>query len=439
MLSGVATARVLTLDDCIEIALKRNNDVIRAHNNARLAGGTIWQAFGAFLPSFSISASAFESHSPENTSTQLAFATAVAPGDPITINDLSPIWVDVVTGGIGKSYNLGGNLTWVPFNGGRNIFNYFGSRADKRYFDNLAESSEQNMIFFVKSSYFSYLQAVDKKKIAEEAVRRGEEQFKLANSKYEVGSASKSDVLKAKVQYGNDKLQLITEENNVEIAKADLLYLIGLNVNAEVEISEEYEQSEYDGTQEDAMSFGMNNHPGLLAAQYNMKAAKYDYKSTLGRFLPTWTVNLSKDWYSNHWSEVTKLESDNSEWTISSTVSWPIFEGFSKKRDITRARTVVSNARASLQYAENNVALDIKKAYLDIKRAKEALIVAESNVEAAEEDMSLVREKYKLGAATILEVLDAQVSLIQAQNSRVEADFAYSLATAQLEKAMGVR
>ena len=66
------------------------------------------------------------------------------------------------------------------------------------------------------------------------------------------------------------------------------------------------------------------------------------------------------------------------------------------------------------------------------------LQVAKETVAAAEEDFNLVQEKYNLGAATILEVLDAQVSLVEAENSQVEAKYDYNLSVASLEKAMGV-
>jgi len=81
----------------------------------------------------------------------------------------------------------------------------------------------------------------------------------------------------------------------------------------------------------------------------------------------------------------------------------------------------------------------IKRAYLDMTKAAEKLVVAGENEEAAREDMSLVQEKYNLGAATILELLDAQVSLITAQNDKIQSEFDYNLAVAKLENAMGVR
>ena len=83
------------------------------------------------------------------------------------------------------------------------------------------------------------------------------------------------------------------------------------------------------------------------------------------------------------------------------------------------------------------MALEIRRSFLDLERAREARKLAEESVAAAQEDLNLVREKYNLGAATILEVLDAEVSFKEAQTSHVEVLFNYNLAVSQLEKALG--
>ncbi len=423
-------AKVLTLDDCIELALKNNQDVIRARGNARIASGNVWQAFGAFLPNLYASANMSENHSAKYT----VYATVY---DMIGDSTFQRPFGEA--GGISKSYNLGISSGLTVFNGGSNIFNYFGARADKKYYDYSVKASEDDIIYSVKLSYFAYLKAIEKQKISEKAVKRGEEQFKLADSKYKVGSASRSDVLKATVQYGNDKLDLIAAQNVVKVAHADLAYLIGIDIDSDVEFSQEYKARKYDGTEADAMKFGLANHPGLISYEYNLKAAKYDVKSTFGQYLPLLSVNVNRDWTNRFWNEVTKFHSADAQWTISTNLSIPIFENFSRKRDMSRAKATLNNARADYYYAKNKVLHDIRESYLDINRADEALKVARENVTAATEDMTLVQERYNLGAATILEVLDAQVSLITAENSEIEAEFDYNLAVAKLENAMGVR
>jgi len=92
---------------------------------------------------------------------------------------------------------------------------------------------------------------------------------------------------------------------------------------------------------------------------------------------------------------------------------------------------------AALAEQRNYISRDIKTAYLDTRQLGEQKQVSQENVEAAEEDLKITQEKYNLGAATILDLLDAQVSLKQAQVSLIQADLDLNKAIAQLERAMG--
>jgi len=430
----VAQGEVLTLNDCIELALKNNQNVIEARNQAKLSRADVWQAFGAFLPSVYVSASVRETNKDPFEESYIILDTLTIPGDTLFDTVLAEFGGD-----ISKNYTLLGNARWELFNGGRNIFNYLGAKSLRRLYSNLEEKSEQDVIYQVKVMYFAYLTAIKKAKIAEEAVKRGEEQFKLAESRYEVGSSSKSDVLKAKVQYGNDKLGLISANNQAKVAKANLAYFIGLDVNSSVEYSSEYTVGEYAGSENDAWKFGLANHPGLLAAEQSMSASRHFLHSAYGRYLPTLSVDVSRSWVNGYWGNVNDFSPRDGAWTIGTSLSLSIFDGFSRRRNLSAAKISLSNAKSDYYYTRNRVALDIKEAYLEIAKAKEALNVAEENVLAAREDMSLVQEKYNLGAATMLELLDAQVSLVSAENSKIEADFDYNLAIAKLENAMGVR
>ncbi len=443
LLCGAASAVTLSLDDCIEQALKNNQNVIRARNNVKNADGAVLNSFGAFLPSVDVGGGYRKTITDEYNyfppAEFIPYDTGLI-GDTVIVDSLYALPTSEATGG-GSSSSWSASISAgiTLFNGGRNYYNYKGAKADKKYYDYTAEATEQDLIYQVKAQYFVYLKTLDQNKTAVEAVKRGEEQLKLAQSKYEVGSASKSDVLKAKVQYGNDRLSLISAENAVKVEHANLAYLIGLDVNSDVDFSSDYKPKSYDGTEMDAIKFGMAHHPGLLANDYNLMAAKYDVRSTRGRYFPTWTLNVSRGWSNPTWSGLTKFSSEDASWSISSSISLPLFENFSHKRDIIRSKATYNNAKADYFYRKNQVALDIKEAFLYINRSNQALQVARDNVNAAAEDMSLVQEKYNLGAATILELLDAQVSLITAENSEIEAVFDYNLAVAKLENAIGVR
>lgn len=416
---GYSEARVLTLDDCITEALKNHPDVVRARGQVKRADGVLWQSFGAFLPNISAGGSVTQINS--------------EPGVRVIQDQLYQ------TSGITKNYDLGLSAGLTVFDGGQNIFNYLGARADKSYYKYLSEQTEQNLILTVKTTYYSYLASERTKEIREEAVKRGEEQLKLAQSKFDVGSASKSDVLKAKVQYGNDKLSLLEAENAVSINRANLAYLIGIDVNSDIEFSRETPKRDYSGSENEALKFGLSNHPGLLSTESNLSAARYGVKSIWGRYAPSVSVRVSRGWSNEYWGMVNDFSDDDARWTISTSLNFTIFDNFSRKAAMASAKASLNDARVAYHYQRNSVANEIKKAYLDMNKAFEALKLADENESAATEDMALVQEKYNLGAATILELLDAQVSLITAQNSKIQAEFDLNLAIARLENAMGKR
>jgi outer membrane protein len=97
----------------------------------------------------------------------------------------------------------------------------------------------------------------------------------------------------------------------------------------------------------------------------------------------------------------------------------------------------LNTAKSSYEDTRNNVSLEVKQAFLDVQQNKEKIALNDESVAAAQEDLNIVREKYNLGAATIIEVLDAEVSFKTAQTNKVQALFDYNLAISRLEKAMG--
>ena len=84
-----------------------------------------------------------------------------------------------------------------------------------------------------------------------------------------------------------------------------------------------------------------------------------------------------------------------------------------------------------------DVALELKQAYFDVQQAKRKIAVTEDAVEAADEDLRLNKEKYSVGAGTMLDLINAQVSYTSAQSDRIQALYDYKYAIARLQKAMG--
>lgn len=417
ILSVSVNSAELTLDDCIELALQNRASIISARGLADLAGASKQSALGAFLPNISTRYEYYESRGREIRSGEVGGTLYDLPDQDRTSKNLS----------------VSGNITFSV----ANLFNYAAARADhaKSKLDVL--NSEQDLVYSVKLSFYAYLANVENIKVQEEAVKRSEEQLKLINSRYELGSASKSDVLKQKVQYGNDKLTLLKAENAVVTSKASLAYTVGLDPNQDNNFSTNYVAREIEGSLDEAIAFGINNEPGYLSSQKSVDARSRSAKSSYAAYLPSATgfASYSKDERTSGDTLLFNFESKNT--TFGFNLTWNIFDGFLREKNVTSAKVSLNNARAFEAESKNLLITNIKTSYYDIEQLKEAKMVAAENVNAAEEDMKITQEKYNLGAATILDLLDAQVSLKQAQVALIQADFDLNLSIARLENAMG--
>ena len=419
LMVGNVFAQELTLNDCIEIALQKRASIITAYGSEDRAKADKRAAIGAFLPGLSAS----YGYSKSNTT-----------DIETTINNITVAQEDQDR--TSKLMNLNASM-WafsLP-----TIFNYFGASVDREKASLDILNSKLDLIFSVKTSYYAYLASEQNVTVQQEAVKRSEEQLKLIESKYELGSAAKSDVLKQKVQYGNDRLSLLSAENSVDEAKYSLSYTIGLDPNSDPKFSSSFKNVDYNGSLNDAMQYGLENHPGLLSAEKSVDASGYAVKSRKAEYLPRVSLTGSMNWNESTQGDTITYDFSSKSKSIGFNINWNIFDGFSRERNIAIAKIGQNNAKANLSDTRNFVAKEIKTAFLEIERLKEQKMVSQENVDASEEDLRIQQEKYNLGAAAILDLLNAQVSLKQAQVSLIRAEFDFNLAVSRLNKAMGKR
>jgi len=416
--SAFSQASSLTLDDCIELALQKRASIIAARGAESLAKAGQRNALGAFLPRVSASYDYYKSEQRDQTTQFEGYPEVEQPDQD----------------GDGTSLSLSGNMTLFDLS---NFFNYASARADRAGARLDVINSQQDLIYAVKLAYYAYLANVENVQVKEQAVAKSDELLKLANSRYELGAASLSDVLKQKVQWGNDKLALLRARNAVVTSKANLAYTIGIDPMEEVEFSLNYSMREIGGALDEALQFGLTHEPGLLSAQKRVDAARQSVRANYANYLPS-LGGYARYTVSDGSSGDTLLFNFSSKTTTYGfSASWTIFDGFYREGLVTSAKVGLNNARASLADNRNYLIQAIKSAYFEIEQQKQAKDVATENVDAAQEDLKITQEKYNLGAATILDLLVAQGSVKQAQVSLIETDFDLNLAVAQLENAMG--
>ena len=412
--------KVFTMEECIQMALKSNPDLISAENYYKSAKNNVWTAWGNFLP---------------GVSTDLGYArtkrgASSTPG-------INPFTGQLVTGeGTTKGYSAGINASMDLFNLS-NIFSLYRASALKNSGYDSFILAKQNLILSVKQGYLELLKSKMLLEIQQDAVKRGEQQLNVAQSRYDLGSASLSDVLKAKVQYGNEKLALLVAQDNVKLSGARLNTLIGRDINLPLEVEDVLKSPDVNYTYEMALQEAMQNNYEYKRAYQDMRAAGHELKAALSNWLPTLSLGYRYGWSNENLDMLGYFWKKDYAQTISGSINFNIFNGFQRKAATSNAKLNSRYAKENYRQTKENVALEVKEAYLTIQQAKEKLDLTGESAKSAKEDLDLVQEKYNLGAATILELLDAEVSFKQAKSDEVQALFDYNLAVASLEKAMG--
>jgi outer membrane protein TolC len=390
--------------------------VIAAEKNYSSAKGYVYSAWGELLPSISINAGARRSW---------PIYTAFDPnsGQVITVRD-----------------RYTGSLNFSNTFPGLGLYNYARiqkSRSDRSSSLHNYVGSQNDLIFSVKSGYYDLIRAKMLLDVATDAVKRGEERLRVVQSRYDLGSASMSDVLKAKVQFGNDRLDLVSNANMFKLALANLAFIMGMDVNQEFIVDEKLMERDIDISFDNAFSEALSNNPEYRKAYFDLSSAKYLKTIAWSSFLPALTLGLSHATDVYEFSKLTGFKEENASSFMYATLSFNIFNQGTDYANLRSAKNSHKTAEENLKNTQNSVALEIKRSFLELERAQEAKKLAGESVAAAQEDLNLVKEKYNLGAATILEVLDAEVSFKEAQTSHVNVLFDYNLAVSQLEKALG--
>lgn len=419
-----SSPQVYTLDECIQLAEKHNAQLIAAEQSYKASRGRVWTAWGGLLPSLN---------------SDVGYSrTVYGPSEFPTYDPLLGQTVLQTTGvrtSKGYSASIRAGQSWSL--GGYNLFDIREKTASRNSAQSSYRLTRQELILSVKRAYFDVLKSEMLLEIQKEALKRANEQLKIAETRYELGAASYSDVLKAKVLHGDVKLALISSENTVKLAKASLNSWMGQDVNASIDVEENLTKPDFDYSYEDALTDAMRDNPSLKKANFDLNSAMAQLGMARSGFFPSLSLSGSYSWSNPELDEIKNILEREYSWRLSASISLNIFDNFQKNYNFSWAKANRNSARENFYQTKRDVALELKQAYLNVEEAQQKINLTQEKVESAEEDLELVQEKYNLGSASILELLDAEVSFKQAESDQVEALYDYNLAVAQFEKAMG--
>jgi len=411
---------VLTLDEAIALALRQNPFFLATQEKELQARSQVRSAVSRFLPSLNAQGT--------NTLDEKLFVLefpSLVPGQPP-----QRISIDFT-----KNYQTALAFSLPLFAGGRLVAGYKQANYNLQASRESVRLSEQETIFNVKSSFYGYLLAREFSAVADEALALAEKFRDNVQNLYEVGMASKFDLLRSEVQVANLKPQAIRARNSVEVAALGLKTILGIALETSVEIRGELVAPPLDAVSEAIVEEAQAQRPELRQLDYQRRIAGEMLKIARGSMMPTIGIGGAY----NLWSDSLSFRKGSWQnyYAINLSITLPIFNGFEARAQVGQSKAVIRELDWTRKGLSDAIALEVRQAVLNRNQARETLLSQGRNVEQAREAVRIAELNYAEGLATNLDVSTAQVALSQARTNYSQALYDCVISQAQLEKAVG--
>ena len=411
----------LTLEKSISLALSQNPYYLASQERVDAAQAKLREAAAQFFPSL-------------NSSGQYNLDEKVMVLDfPSFFPGQRPQRVAI---DFTRNYQFSLSFTLPLFTGGRLTSGYNQAKYNLLSSQERVRQTSQETVFNVKKGFYTYLVAKELVNVSQEALDLAERLLQNVKNMYEVGMASRLDLLRAEVRVANLKPPVIQARNNVAIAELSLKTLLGLELVQPVEIVGELTYEPYEVNLEESLAKALANRPELSQVNFQKKMAAEIEKMARAQGLPTLAVSGNY----NYWADVFNFKERNWQnfYAFNLVLTIPIFNGFVTSARVAEAKAMFREIEQTEKGLVDGIKFEVRVAILNMNQAKESLLSQEKNVEEAKESVRVAELSYTEGLVTILDVASAQVAFSEARINYLRALYDYDISLVQFEKAMGI-
>lgn len=292
----------------------------------------------------------------------------------------------------------------------------------------------------VRVSFFDVLLAREKIKVQEQNLSLLQQELKTATDRFDAGTVSGFEKLRAEVAVANAQVPLITARNDYRLAIEQLRQALGFTTNTPENLrkipnfvgSLDYQPVTFD--LQSAFDAAHNNRPDLQRLALLTSAQEQSVTTARSNYYPN--VAVVGGWQLRK-GATNSFGDSNDGLYLGLQSQWNIFDGRATGGRVIQARSALEQARLATTEAQLAAEVDVRSAYSSFQEATELADASQKVVAQAEEAVRLATARYNAGTATQLDVLQAQVDLTTARTNQVQAYYTYNVAVARLRKAMG--
>jgi outer membrane protein len=337
------------------------------------------------------------------------------------------------------------------------------------------------------------LQAQARSALQDTLVNTARAQLDLAKAKVAVGSGTALDIRRAEVALGQAQVALLTARNTVDVEKLRLVQQLGVQQPGGFVLTTEFRIDPPAFALDSLLDLARRRNPAIIALRSRERAADLNTRVAKASYTPT--LALSTGWGGNSYqytnadylvdqarggvlaSQVSCIQQDSirarvglavngcsgpayqfsdaqadairsrnnqfpfrfnrAPMALTASLSIPLFDNFAREERVQRAEVERDDAMYNTRAKDLALTADVTQAYLTLSTSVQTVALQEQNATKAKEELSYAEERYKVGAATFLDVTTSRGTYEQALIDRVNAVYDYHKAFAALENAVG--
>lgn len=420
LFSSLINAESFTLTDCIMWAIENKKTVISQKINVEIARKDVDGAYSNFKPSIQLFSNKNYLNIPERV-------------------EIIPFLNDTIITSSTESFSAGLSLNQKIFNGGRstNEVNLAKNNLNIAFLRQRILVTQ--VIQDVIESYYSLLKGQELFLVSKKSLEMSTQRVDLIKKQFDLGVIKKSDLLKAKVSLGQARVDLLNSKTNLSNYRRVLFNSIGIqDFGQEVSINTEEWVIPDVLSSSEILKHIKTRNPSVLIADSQIKLSSTNYKLARGLRLPILNSGLSFSAGGEKKNDFVRSFKKDWRFAVDFSLTLPIYSGNTLSLNEQKIKLTIRQAENNYITLINDLRVQAELIKELLNNYAEIIPLNESVVESSKEDLKLVSKRYALGSATILEVLDSQVSLTRSKSALINVIYDARIKESTLDALIGL-
>ncbi len=408
---------VLTIENALKIALENNFEIKLASNNLDITKTNVAVGNAGMLPR--VTASLTDANRIENSTQTLQNGT-----------------VNTLDNAKNNSLNYGVGLDWTVFNG----FKMFARLDQLKELQKLGEAQLKRIIIQkiseVNSVYFDLVQQQQQLAALDTTIVISTQRLKLAQNRFNIGKASKLEVLNAQVDLNTDKVMLLRQKESYANRKIALNQILARDAKVDFKVVNEVSVDEKLILAE-LMVLAEKQNPQLESEIINKRVSELQLKQIKGERYPTLNLTSGYNFIETESSLGFTSQFSARGLSYGFRASLNVFDGFAQNRNEKIAKIQIENSKIAIEQQSLLLNAELSAAFQTYLTNLELIQLEDTNETIAKQNLNITLDKFRIGTITTLEFRTAQLNYINAKVRYSNAQFKAKLSEIALKELAG--